>query len=234
MKFRAWRGASAVVAALILGGMVSAGSAGATTTGGTITGRATDVQSSQGITGICVDAWGTSGLVGGAQTDLSGNYTLNVPAGSYLIVFNNCQSPNNEYVMETFPGVVGFSSDKGTHVTVADGGSVSNVSVTMFQGGTVSGTITNPKGQGLVNFVLFPYLAHVDSNKVQIFTQYGTFTNKLGFYSITGVPNGSAKLNAGKGKQGAFYNDQPGFFKATVFTVQPNQTTSNINFVFPS
>jgi hypothetical protein len=233
MRFHQTRRASLVLAVLLCGGVMTIGSAGATSADATISGTATDVQSGQGITGICVAAWGTGGEAGSAQTDLNGNYTLSVPGGSYLIVFNNCQSPNNEYVMETYPGIVGFSSDMGTQVALPDGGSTTGISVSMHQGGTVSGTITNRKGKGLKNFILFPYLAHVDSNKDQIFTQYGTVSNSSGFYSISGVPNGSTKLDAGKGKEGAYYNEKKTFGKATVFTVLPNQTTPDINFVFP-
>jgi hypothetical protein len=218
----------------VLAALVPVGTALATGTGGTISGTATDVQSGQGITGICVDAWSSAGYAGTVQTGLSGNYTLPLPAGSYIIVFGNCQSPNNEYVMETFPGVVGFSSDQAQQITVTDGGSVAGISMTMFQGGTVSGTITNPKGRGLSNFTVYPYLAKKDHNKATVFTQYGTVTNKLGFYSISGVPSGSAKITASNAKHGAWYDDQRSFNKATVIPVQTGQTTANINFVFPS
>jgi len=234
MRVRGIRTTCMIAAVCIAAPFLTTSSAQATSAGGTISGAATDVQTSQGITGICVVAWGPSGDAGEAQTDLSGNYTLPVPAGSYLVVFNNCGSPNNEYVMETYPGVVGFSSDAGQQVTVADGGSITNISTTMFQGGTVNGTVKNAQGQGLNRFLLFPWLAHVDANKAQIFTQYGTYTNRLGFYSISGLPNGSTKLNAGKGKRGSYYDDRPNFRKATVFLIQPGQTTPNINFVFPS
>jgi hypothetical protein len=79
---------------LLFGGVITIGSAGATSAGATITGTATDVQSGQRITGICVDAWGTGGEAGSAQTDLNGNYVLSVPAGSYLIVFSS-RSPSH-------------------------------------------------------------------------------------------------------------------------------------------
>ncbi len=143
--------------------------------GGTISGTVTDA-SGTGLSGICVDAFGSSGLGGSANTGTGGTYSITgLATGSYTVSFRpGCGSTGN-YLSQTDP----------TQVSVTAGSSTPNIDATLQPGGTITGTVTDTSGTGLSGICVNAAVSGSSG-----LGGSGT-TGTGGTYSITGLATGS-------------------------------------------
>lgn len=113
----------------------------------TISGKVVDATTNQPIQNASVEAKSRldpsfeNASAAGALTDANGNYTLNLPAGSYQIV-----SQRGSYLSEAYDGVDcgdGCSRTTGPATTVTNGQNLTNINFSLDPAATVSGTVTD-------------------------------------------------------------------------------------------
>jgi hypothetical protein len=116
-------------------------------TGGKLTGRVTDI-SANGVANVSVSLNNINGnWIGCNSTDIEGNYSCNIPPGSYRVFFETAW-------LEGFYAPEWYNNK--SNVTVADVIEVSkdhtsNIDVQLDTGGKIAGRVINDGGNGIAN-----------------------------------------------------------------------------------
>ena len=188
---------------------------------GTISGRVT-APGGAGIAALTVNASPVGGgTVGSATTDSSGNYTMDVPVGSYKITFS--PATNSQWVWEYYNDVRDYSA--ATILTVAEGATVANINAQLAQWSQITGKVTAPGGVGIAGVTVsanpivsgLSFIATTDSS--------GNYTLRVhaGTYRIQFTPAASSPW------VWEYYNDTQILSAATPVTVAAGATAASIN-----
>jgi hypothetical protein len=211
-----------LVAALAVSAFVPAGAAALSS--GTIEGRVTDAVTTDGIEGVVVCAIDAVEFeeAGCEETGPDGEYTLgSLPDGGYVVEF---WARYLGYETQYFDGKESFG--EADEVTIAAGGTVSNVDAELAEGGKIAGRVTDAATN-----------AGIEEVEVCAFSQsvFGgcAFTDDVGNYTIKGVPTGSYAVEFWAeflGYETRYYNERPASEGTAdlVSVVAPN-TTFGIN-----
>ncbi|MEZ5268190.1 MAG: carboxypeptidase-like regulatory domain-containing protein [Microthrixaceae bacterium] len=204
--------------------------------------------------GICVQAT-TDTFVGGmGHSQGDGTYSIRLPlGGTYKVQFVDCGNPDGQpptpggaYLGKWWGG--GLEPSTAQTVSVAAGGTVNDIDAVLSPSGgtgTISGRITNVRGEGLqACVVLFLPTQHVrfaptDGNGNYSFTDVPTGTWNLGFLGCGQEDVSPVIPDAGNtgvffngvwydGVQLQFTNDSPDPIAqgANLITVHPNESIS--------
>ena len=192
--------------------------------GGTISGRVTDV-SGNGIPNVYIGAPDLYGnWTNGCSTDTGGNYSFNLPAGTYKVHFS-LSSSSGYYAPEWF----GKKSNSfvADLVTVTALQTTSNINAQLATGGKISGRVTGPSGRGIRN--IFVYAADPDFS----YWIDGSTTDSNGNYSLN-APAGTWKVHFSSSPSTAnyapeWYDNKNYFQVGDLVTVVPGKTTFNVN-----
>jgi hypothetical protein len=190
---------------------------------GKIEGKVTDSVTKVGIGDVEVCAlkapefeFGTCGLTGA-----DGKYALeDLTDGSYVVEF---WAPSLGYVRQYFDSRTSF--EDADEVTIAAGGTVSNVDAEMEQGGEIEGRVTAAaSGAGIEEVEVCAYSL----------TAFGgcELTDFAGDYTIAGVPSGSYVVEFWAeflGYQTRYYDEDASFEDANLVAVFAPDTTTGIN-----
>jgi hypothetical protein len=194
-------------------------------TGGAISGTVTNASSS-GIANVNVGYCDSNGYCyNWTQTDGSGNYTLNAPAGSWKILFNP-QQGNGYYLQEWYNDKSNPSNADGVLVTA--GATTPNINAQLATGGAISGTVTNASNMGIADVDV----GYCDSNGYCSSSNW-TRTDGTGNYTLT-APAGSWKVMfnpwaAGGNYISEWYDNKSSSSNADSVPVTASATTPNIN-----
>lgn len=209
----------------VTGGSTTSGINATLIKGGVITGRVTSSSGAgmAGVTIIATDAAGGSGY-GDASTQSDGNYTIvGLSTGSYIIQFSYFGSA---YVTQWYNNQT--SSSLANPVPVTAGSTTSNINATLYQGGAITGWVTNSSGAGIGSVWVSASDAAGGSYSS------GVYTQSDGNYSIAGAPVGSYKVQFqgnGAGYLNQWYSNKPSATLADAVVVSAGATTSSINAV---
>ena len=121
-------------------------------------------------------------------TDSSGAFAFqNLPAGEFSI-----QANADGYE----PGAIGKRRPQGDEawITLEDGQTFSNATIELFRGGTISGVVTNDRGEPMNDVLIEIWMRTSDG---QLRSDRAVRTNAEGIYRITAVPAGDHFIVAG-------------------------------------
>jgi hypothetical protein len=180
-----------------------------TTLSGTVR-RAGDNATLQGVALQAIEfTWGSppsgAGISAFATTNASGEYTLTLPPGRYLIRANPSSVPGTitpaatgGYRRQVYNGIPcedvnECQNQTGTIVTVSSGSPVSGIDFTLATGGGISGTVTRATGGTPVSGVVVVAVNERDG----IFSSGQT--DAAGAYAILGLAPGNYRVFAGNG-----------------------------------
>jgi hypothetical protein len=156
--------------------------------GASINGHLSEQGGAPDLAGICVSAFGSSGLFrGGAETDAAGNYAIGgLPAGAHKVRFSDCESPEF-HVIEWYNNASSFAI--ATPVMVGGPGTkTSGIGGALALGGSISGTVSEAvTGELLPDVCLEVYTEQEDF----IFT---AVTDISGEYEVGGLAEGRYKI----------------------------------------
>jgi hypothetical protein len=185
---------------------------------GTISGRLTD-PSGNGLANayVFVYDYNSNNWIKGSYTDSSGNYDLDVPAGTYKVQFSQLPYSDAYYAPEWYDNKSNFQL--ADQVTVTAFRTTSNVNAQLSIGGKISGRVTNTRGNGIADV----YVQAYDLNSSD--SIYGLDTDSNGDYSIN-LPVGTYKVHFSPSPSVGYY--APGWYADKV-SVAASETTSNIN-----
>ncbi|QTA86592.1 carboxypeptidase regulatory-like domain-containing protein [Desulfonema magnum] len=214
----------------------------------TILTSAVQAQSTSGISGkitasdgqpipsICVNASEDKyGAVwkGGGTSDENGNYSFEVPAGSYFVgteVLCNSENIHLNFHNELWNGEDGtFDVEQAKAVTVVSEKITSDINFSLAEGGRISGKVTSKDGQPIAGMGLTARF------ECESFSPFMTETDENGDYVFV-VPEGTYYVETWNGVQnylGQWWNNGEGASecnKAEPVSVIKGQTTSDINF----
>lgn len=154
-------------------------------------------------------------------TGADGKYALEGLADeSYVVEF---WAPYFGYVTQYFDGTTSF--EDADEVTIAAGGTVSNVDAELEQGGEIEGRVTSAaSGAGIEEVEVCAYSL----------TTFGgcAFTDFAGDYTIVGVPTGSYVVEFWAeflGYQTRYYDEDSSFEDANLVAVFAPDTTTGID-----
>ena len=148
--------------------------------------------------------FGFYSFAGYTAVDASGDWSFpDLEAGAYQLYF----SAGDAYVSEYWDDAL--SEDNADDITLADGGSVSDLDADLAEAGSIAGTVTDTVGP-LADVQVSAYTY----NAAEDFWEYqgGAFTEPDGTYSITGLAPDSYHVGFDGTDDGfvkEFYNDQP-------------------------
>ncbi len=207
---------SSTTVAVVAPGTVS-GIAVAVTLGGSISGTVEDAVSHAPLTGICVEAYGSSYRTD--CTDASGNFQINgLATGSYQIyAYDNL----GRYLEEVY----GMSGSSGTpiEVPVTNGTTTTSIDPLMTAGGTVTGSI---KAAGS-NQPLAGICVYVSDS-----VSSGSSCSRIdGSYTVGGLGAGGAQVQFydPSDQYVTQYYDNQSYSTATSVTIATGTTTSGID-----
>lgn len=157
-------------------------------TGSTLLGEVTSEAGDAPLEGIEVRAYAPSGGnswtdVASTRTDPLGDYSFALPGGTYRVQF----SPGRGHLGEWFDNKPSLAT--ATSVTLPSGGATAEADAALTQGGEVTGTVTNPQGNGFLASVR-AYRRNSDGTYSD-FTERGTDSD--GYFSLS-LPAGTYKL----------------------------------------
>jgi hypothetical protein len=197
--------------------------------GGTISGRATDVSGS-GIADVSVDAYDLNdNWMVSSTTDSGGNYSLNIPAGTYKVHFSPSASIGY-YAPEWYSNKSNFEIADSVTVTALQ--TTSSINGQLEIGGTISGRITDPSGiKGIANvYVSASDLIHnwMEGSSTDIIGRY-SFNVPVGVYKVEFHPLLFIRGTGSRYYAPEWYNNRSHFQVADLVTVTAFQTTFKIN-----
>ncbi|TVR94739.1 MAG: hypothetical protein EA418_09460 [Wenzhouxiangellaceae bacterium] len=178
--------------------------------GNTIRGRVTDAQSQDALVGVRVYFYDAAGnLAGQGLTDGLGDYESlsGLPEGTYFAATasGSQRGAGNNYINALYDGapcLLACDLSEGTSFNVGPGG-VDNIDFALSKGAGLSGRVTGPSGQNLVQVDVFVF----DANGLLAGT---VRTDSQGRYTIDGLPAGSYFAHTGNnlGLADVVYGDQ--------------------------
>ncbi|MGO9488260.1 MAG: carboxypeptidase regulatory-like domain-containing protein [Solirubrobacteraceae bacterium] len=155
---------------------------------GTIEGAVTDASTKSDIKGIEVCPFDVATEEEGecSITNAAGDYTLELPAGKYLIGFFDPIGGTLNYITQFYDGA--STPEAATEVTVEAGIVRANVDAALEEGGRISGVVTAKATKEPVEGVVVCALEIEDE-------AFGCAeTNAAGEYSVRGLPTGSYEV----------------------------------------
>lgn len=157
------------------------------------------------------------------HTDANGDYTMQVPDGTYLV---RAEAPG--FVPTYHPAAA--TPQTATQVTVnAQNPAATSVDVEMFAGATISGTVTDAATNAPIAHARVMVLGPATTPNGGVVLS--AMTDAQGAYHIGGLPAGSYKLSAeAQGYAKEFYDDVADVTLATAVVVGAGQTVSGIDF----
>lgn len=157
------------------------------------------------------------------HTDANGDYTMQVPDGTYLV---RAEAPG--FVPTFHPNAP--TPQTATQVAVnAQNPAATNVDIEMFTGATISGTVTDAATNAPIAHARVMVLAPANTPSGGI--TLSAVTDAQGAYHIGGLPAGSYKVSAeAQGYAKEFYDDVADINLATAVVVGAGQTVSGIDF----
>lgn len=197
---------------------------------GSIRGRVTD-EAGNGIAGVSIYAYNSSSWIsrykGPVNTALDGTYTMpGLSSGSYKLSFSS-----NNYANEWYSDSRTFA--QADAVTVAAPQTTSGINTVLFQGGNITGKVTDQQGNGIEGIGVFAYDIEGD-------WEVGRQTEGDGSYTLPHLLSGmyriefdAGRVNSDKGTNyiSTFYSDKKGFLISDPVAVIDQETISNINAV---
>lgn len=195
--------------------------------GGRISGRVTD-SSGNGIVNVYVIAFDLYGhWMPGSSTDSNGNYSFNMPVGTYKVHFSSSSS-SGYYAPEWYYHKDNF--EVSDLVTVTAFQTTSNINAQPEMGGTIAGRVTGLGGRGIANVYVYA---------VDLYGHWmpGSSTDNNGDYRFN-VPAGTCKVKFGSSPSNRYYDryyvpewyDNKGYSQAAdLIAATVLQTTFNIN-----
>jgi 5-hydroxyisourate hydrolase-like protein (transthyretin family) len=193
--------------------------------GGQITGVVTDRATGAPITGICVDAYDSSGAVAAsAQTSTSGDYTLSaLGTGSYRVGFVDCNA--SVYVTQYYNVKTSLAS--ADPVAVTAGATRSGINAAMVAEGQITGKVTDSSTAVPLSGICVD-LYSGNGNVVSSVSTDGT-----GLYTTPHMAAGTYRVgffNCGGSTYAAqYYNEKPSLASANSVTIADGTVTSGIN-----
>jgi 5-hydroxyisourate hydrolase-like protein (transthyretin family) len=155
--------------------------------GSTLSGVVTSEADDAPLEGIGVTVWTPSGGgwtdVVAADTGPGGGYSFDLPAGTYKVEFRS----GHGYLGEWFDNQDSLAA--ATPVVLPSGGGSAQADAALSQGGEITGTVTNPQGEGFLASVR-AFRRNADGSYSD-FTELGT--NSEGYFSLS-LPVGTYKL----------------------------------------
>jgi hypothetical protein len=204
-------------------------------------------------------AWGACGGISGTVTDTSaspifgvnarvfyagnrvevnstiiytGQYSVSgLPSGNYRVMFDSSLYPMSEYgyLSEWYDNKTGF--DAAANVPVIANVTTPNISASLADGGSISGTVTDGNGEGI-----FGVQVNVFKNDSSHTNVGSAMTIDDGTYSVKGLPTGSYKVSFDRSFDvcgTVWYDAQTSFSSATAVAVTVNEDTPGIDAAFP-
>lgn len=198
--------------------------------GGTVSGRVTG-PSGNAVADVSVDAYDLNdNWITSSSTDSGGNYTFNVPIGTYRLHFGPA-APSGYYAPAWYINKSYF--EEGDSITVTASQTTSNVNAQLAIGGMIAGKVTDTSGiRGIAN-------VYVSASDLAGHWVEDSLTNSNGHYSFN-VPAGVYKVEfhpllptRGTVYYAPEWYDNRSYFQAAdIVTVAASQTTSNISTRF--
>lgn len=157
------------------------------------------------------------------HTDANGDYTMQVPDGTYLV-----RAEAAGFVPTYHPAAP--TPQTATQVTVnAQNPAATGVDVEMFAGATISGTVTDAATNAPIAHARVMVLGPATTPSGGI--TLSAATDAQGVYHIGGLPAGSYKVSAeAQGYAKEFYDDVADVTLATAVVVTSGQTVTGIDF----
>ncbi len=202
---------------------------------GAIDGKVTSSVTSDPIDGVDVCAFepeslvlegGEEGLFECTTTSATGEYTLEMPAGSYVVEFFAEAPP--DYQVQFYKNVA--SPSKATRVSVSAGTATTEIDAALLPGGEISGNVTAAPSQVPLTGVL---VCAVDE---AIEVANCAVTEPGGVYTIVGLPSGDYEVvfvtNNREGEttyESQYYDDATSPGLATPVKVTAGATTAPID-----
>jgi protocatechuate 3,4-dioxygenase beta subunit len=196
--------------------------------GGTVSGRVTDSAGNpfQGVSVTCfAEGSERSSLV---TTNAAGEYIIGgLPPGNYRVRF---RPPSGFHLLEWYNNKNSFATANTVSIVVGQTTSGIDAQLSIGDGGSVSGRVTNGSGAGIEGVPVWVY----DSNRPA--TIVSSETDADGYYTVRGIPAGSAKVFFNTDLRylrvaSKYYNDRATFDTAVPVTIVQGQTTPGINAV---
>ena len=198
---------------------------------GFITGTIIDSDTSQPIVNLQVNAndYETGEWIAGTRTDASGNYTLTVPTGSY-IVGTHAAFTGLYYSDEYYDNAL--NQGEATPVQVIASQNTPNINFSLEPAGSISGTIYEADGETHIANVLVA--AQIPAKLFEWFAS--AQTDSSGHYTIYGLPAGTYLVRAFPSYNGLpyvnkWYDDEYFRENSTPVTVAILADTPNIDFI---
>jgi photosystem II stability/assembly factor-like uncharacterized protein len=192
---------------------------------GYVSGRITDEMTGQPIDGIYVELYGEPFDWGDSRplvtTDENGEYRVGYLPGDYTVqlntrIFNDDWAPDRNYLPQSY--------NSNEILAITAGETIVGIDEQLKPGGTITGRITDPDGNGQANNGLV-YVYSGDNT----FISYD-WTDANGNYSVERIPRGNFKVRARAGVFGSMWYDGMGSFAdGHPVPVQGGATTSNID-----
>ena len=175
-------------------GATTSGINAALALGGTISGTVVDGTSHAPLADICVEVVSIFGFVtpcdesssDTTRTNASGDYTLNLPAGTYTVAFYD---ETGSYLTQYYNDQSAPSS--ANEVTVTAGANTPNIDAAMTVGATISGTITDASSDVPLSNVCIGVFDHATQSPLSF---YDRCSNSAGAYTSQGLPAGTYDL----------------------------------------
>ena len=171
--------------------------------------------------------------VTGATSDNRGSYTvMALPGGAYRIGYRD-DSGLRRYATVYYPNAA--SVETAADITLAAGGIVANINAQLAGRGSISGQVTNKRGQPVSGISLDLYTYTPAANGDNWGMPYSiTQTDAAGRYTITGLDRGKYRIAFVDYYHPTdyllqFYKDAPTLESATDIQIEPAILVNNIN-----